>query len=425
MTTPSRDFVSMLELPPSGDMVPRQSKLAESLYKLSITLRGVDDVRKRLQRFRRWAQLRHYSYAELVDLIHAASNCPPDARLELLKIGGLMVESGNFPDAKTCKVVDKVVVQLYNDKVEFPSLGADQRAARSELKRLHGLFSRHTARPPPSPSAKWKTGDMEAVVRQQEKRAAAGATPMNDTEVQDYLIQRAAMNTVNQGELSESPSSPSARFDSDSPDPDARSPQKRPLASPANGSTAQGDDDAADLPSGSPQKGQTAARQERRLPASPTRGVHEHSESSVRALLLDSHSDPDSALRQPPSLDVTPPVAVFDHESPTKRKERSPNPLEVEVSGLREWIDPRRKLPERVDRGLEKYRQMDERQRAEIQLLAGLFTGWGNVYESSKAVWERMRADPDLDVEVLISQIGLSFAGFLVTAVRQFTQDEG
>jgi hypothetical protein len=106
---------------------------------------------------------------------------------------------------------------------------------------------------------------------------------------------------------------------------------------------------------------------------------------------------------------VTPPVAVFDRVSPPRRRERRPRPA----------------LRERIDRGMERYRRMDEAQRADVRLVADSFTGWNDAYESSMAVCERMKADPDFDIDVLVSQIRFLFADFLLNAVEQFMLDGG
>jgi hypothetical protein len=75
-------------------------------------------------------------------------------------------------------------------------------------------------------------------------------------------------------------------------------------------------------------------------------------------------------------------------------------------------------------RRLEKFRTMDERHRRDIRFLAALFTKWEDAYESSKTVWDKMKTDPESDIDVLISQIQFAFADFLVDAIRQFILDE-
>jgi hypothetical protein len=124
---------------------------------------------------------------------------------------------------------------------------------------------------------------------------------------------------------------------------------------------------------------------------------------------------------------VTRPVAVFEQHSPSRRYSddddaAAPRRLEVEVVGSGDWPD---QLDERVTRGRERFRTMDEGHRRDINVLAGLFMKWEDAYESSKTVWERMKTDPGFDINVLISKIPFAFADFLVDAIRQFMLDEG
>jgi hypothetical protein len=78
----------------------------------------------------------------------------------------------------------------------------------------------------------------------------------------------------------------------------------------------------------------------------------------------------------------------------------------------------------RVHDGGENYNTLPVDQRQQIQFLAGLFCRWEDAYDGSKRVWEIMKADPQFDLNVLIAQIQLSFADFLVHAIRKFMTDE-
>jgi hypothetical protein len=128
-------------------------------------------------------------------------------------------------------------------------------------------------------------------------------------------------------------------------------------------------------------------------------------------------------------FNVTGPFSVFEQNSPSRPfsneeedvDESRDARLEVEVLGSCDWPD---QLEERASQGLEKFRKMDERQKEEVHLLAALFTKWGDAYDSSKTVWEKMKTDHEFDIDVLISQIQFAFANFLVGAIRQFMLDE-
>jgi hypothetical protein len=71
------------------------------------------------------------------------------------------------------------------------------------------------------------------------------------------------------------------------------------------------------------------------------------------------------------------------------------------------------------------YEALDPQQRQQIDYLAGLFTCWPKAYDNSKHVWEVMKSDPGFDVSILISRIRLSFADFLVAAIREFMRQDG
>jgi hypothetical protein len=245
-------------------------------------LRSIDDVLVQLEAFTKWAPLRLYNHTELVDLIAAAKNCPIDALFRLLEVGAKMIEQGNFPDSRSSEFVDRIICDLHRQKVFIPCFGSDQQAARDELKRLHSLFSQNISEH--NDSAIWNTSNVERVVRQQERRAAAGLPLMTDTEVDAFLGPSRRINVT-----------------------------------------------------------------ERRL------------------------SKEDKVVESP--------------------KER--------------------------------FRAMDEHHRQEISFLAGLLSSWDDAYEGSKKVWEKMKTDPDFDIDVLISQIQFAFADFLVDAIRQFMHDEG
>jgi hypothetical protein len=272
----------------------------------------------------KWAPLRLYSYDELIDLIHAAKNCPVDVLFQLLEVGGKMVEERNFPDLKSREFIDTIICDLHSRKVYIPCYGSNQSAARDELKRLHSLFSSDIREPAGGHSGKWTTPDIERVVRRQERRASLGLPPMTADEVYTFITNR--------------DSGDSEMFSS--PDPMLR--------------------------------------------LSPT-GLKQHLQSR-------RSSEGDGSV--PPRLER----GVRD----------SPSRLEG-------W----------ASRGRERFRALDEQHRQEISFLAGLFTKWEDAYEASMTVWERMKRDPEFDIDILTSQIQFAFANFLVGAIKQFMLDEG
>jgi hypothetical protein len=52
-----------------------------------------------------------------------------------------------------------------------------------------------------------------------------------------------------------------------------------------------------------------------------------------------------------------------------------------------------------------------------------LFTEWEYAYDSSECVWQIVKRDHGFDVNVLVARIQLSFAHFLVRAIREFISD--
>jgi hypothetical protein len=107
---------------------------------------------------------------------------------------------------------------------------------------------------------------------------------------------------------------------------------------------------------------------------------------------------------------TTPPKPMIVDEG---FKLRVPNP--------RGLVEP---LSDIRDRGARKFETMSEEQKARINELAMWFRRWDNAYDGSKRVWEIMKNDDEFDIDVLISQIQLSFADFLVSAILEFREEE-
>jgi hypothetical protein len=71
------------------------------------------------------------------------------------------------------------------------------------------------------------------------------------------------------------------------------------------------------------------------------------------------------------------------------------------------------------------YEGLNPDRRQQMDGLVYLFTSWPLAYDHSKCVWELMKTDPGFDVNILISRIPLTFADFLVNAIRSFMTNEG
>jgi hypothetical protein len=86
-------------------------------------------------------------------------------------------------------------------------------------------------------------------------------------------------------------------------------------------------------------------------------------------------------------------------------------------------FDPTEGTATQIDKGAEKYKTLKAKRRRQIDELALLFTEWETAYDNSKRVWEIMQRDPKFEIGALLSRIQLSFADFLVRAIRDFMSE--
>jgi hypothetical protein len=178
------------------------SRLALSLYELSLTLRTSADVLAQLNTFHESAPLRLYHYAELINLIEVAQNCPGDAAYHLLLIGGDMLQSGNLPDENQRNSIVKIITELLKNQTVFPSFGADQHTPRSVLRRLRRMFQ-NAENPGIWHIRRFNTRELERVVAEQQGRSASGLPRMSEREAEAFLI--AIAEPQREGWFDESP----------------------------------------------------------------------------------------------------------------------------------------------------------------------------------------------------------------------------
>ena len=81
-------------------------------------------------------------------------------------------------------------------------------------------------------------------------------------------------------------------------------------------------------------------------------------------------------------------------------------------------------LSGRISRGMKLFDPMNPQDKAKILELAKLFTEWAESYDASQKVWEVMKEDQSFELDVLLSQIPVTFADFLVEAIKTFSFEE-
>ena len=79
----------------------------------------------------------------------------------------------------------------------------------------------------------------------------------------------------------------------------------------------------------------------------------------------------------------------------------------------------------RIDRGSKMYSHLSPEEVQKIEELAKLFVRWEKAYDACKVVWNLMKEDDSFDVDILISQVPVSFADFLIEALKTFAANEG
>ena len=79
----------------------------------------------------------------------------------------------------------------------------------------------------------------------------------------------------------------------------------------------------------------------------------------------------------------------------------------------------------RIDRGAGLYSHLNPDEAKRIEELAKLFVRWEKAYEACRTVWNIMKEDDTFDVDILISQVPVSFADFLIEGLKTFAAKEG
>jgi hypothetical protein len=163
------------------------SRLALSLYELSLSLRTSADVLAQINAFHESAPLTLYHYGELINLIEVAQNCPGDAAYQLLLIGRDMLQAGNLPDENQKNSIVKIITEFLENQTVFPSFGADQHTPRSVLRLLRHMFQ-NAEKPGIRQIRRFNTRELERVVAEQQDRSGSGLPRMSDGEAEAFLI---------------------------------------------------------------------------------------------------------------------------------------------------------------------------------------------------------------------------------------------
>jgi hypothetical protein len=100
------------------DRVP--STLAFSLYELSISLRELPEILEQIENFHRTTALDADKYAERINLMEVARNCPPDTVFHLLMIGGDMLRARNVPHPREAREICPIIVKYLKSHTIFP-----------------------------------------------------------------------------------------------------------------------------------------------------------------------------------------------------------------------------------------------------------------------------------------------------------------
>lgn len=159
-TISRQEFSSMLETPPSQDF--KDSFLGQSLFDLSIGLRSLDSVLKQILNFRLNAPLKYYSYSSLLELINASALCPPDAVLQLLTIGKVMITKHNYAKPKYLRALIKVTKYLIHKDFYYVSYGEKmQDKPKRKLQRLLRIFTDYLDIPPIGFEGEYQTSKIE------------------------------------------------------------------------------------------------------------------------------------------------------------------------------------------------------------------------------------------------------------------------
>lgn len=92
---------------------------------------------------------------------------------------------------------------------------------------------------------------------------------------------------------------------------------------------------------------------------------------------------------------------------------------------IEKFLTSKGNIYQRRSRGARLYEDLDQQQVKQISELAKLFTAWNTAYSSSKVVWDVMKNDDKFDIDVLLSQIPISYGDFLIEGLTTFAQNEG
>ena len=80
---------------------------------------------------------------------------------------------------------------------------------------------------------------------------------------------------------------------------------------------------------------------------------------------------------------------------------------------------------QRRTRGAKLFDGLSPEKIQQICELAKLFNAWNTAYNSSKVVWDTMKKDDNFDIDILLSQIAVSYGDFLIEGLKTFAKQEG
>jgi hypothetical protein len=152
---------------PQASRRESSSEMAQSLYELSIQLRPLDTVIAQIRSFKKLAPLDRYQYRELIDLMHASAECPPEPEFLFLSIATKMVKLKNYPDKSQHRELYDITRKLLQGRPRLCLYDGDQTRCRAKLKKMLALFAGQF--PTVAPKRRLlKTSDAEKIVKEQQ-----------------------------------------------------------------------------------------------------------------------------------------------------------------------------------------------------------------------------------------------------------------
>lgn len=487
------DFTSMLEL--SEPKSFKESFLGQSLFDLSVSLRNMDDVLNQILNFRLNAPLKLYSYASLLELINAASLCPPDVILQLLNIGKVMVTKQNYCEPKYLKELIRITKYMISRDFYYDSYGINQDKPKRKLIKILEIFLAHVNLPPQGEAGQLQTVHIEKIMNRNKK--------LNDVKLQRALLKKKQKRNRMQPDRSSSTSREKRKgkkkhskikYDSTEikekveipiedtqpvvDNPENENPQEEPPVENENDnseivghfSNDSGDEIHSDKIINScssmslefDQNNEQHEEEEKvddktekvdkkdaesetdlsysfqddlyaRYRSQSTNSTHVHQE--ITTIVNDYlHSDNVSVNSWKSSLtgsitfhlDIHPTESVAISNTLAEEEEFPElEDSDTELTNIERFLNSTNTIYERREKGKRRMKLLSPEKQQKISEYAKLFGDWTTAYINSRLVWKVMKSEPEFDINLLLSQIPVSFGDFLIEALITFAQNDG